>query len=247
MANPDYQDHPARDALNDLWAHYTDLLNQLERLTAISDGYQSVLRERNQSLTERYRKQLRQLQRIVRISDHYQGMLQDLNDQLKVASTHDLLTGLPNRRLMTERLESEVARCARSHAPFSILLGDVDRFKRVNDSFGHDVGDKALMHIARALSKGLRSYDTASRWGGEEFLLFLPDTPGEVALEVANRLRQSVEELRDAELPQGLALSISIGVAEHRVDADLNQTIKRADTALYTAKHTGRNRVCVAP
>lgn len=235
-----------RQALGELWGQYTDQVNQLERLTAISDGYQSVLRDRNQTLTERYRKQLRQLQRIVRISDHYQGMLQDLNDQLKVASTHDLLTGLANRRLMTERLESEVARCARSHAHFSVLLADVDYFKKVNDSLGHDVGDKALVQIANVLAKGLRAYDTASRWGGEEFLLFLPDTGGDTAMEVANRLRQGVADLRHPDFPPDWRFSISIGVAEHHVDADLADTIKRADHALYSAKDHGRNRVELA-
>jgi diguanylate cyclase (GGDEF)-like protein len=246
LADPQHLGHPLQEALAALFAQYQEHITQIERLTSISDGYQSVMRERNQSLSDRYRKQLRQLQKIVRISDHYQEMMRDLNQALKIASTQDPLTGLPNRRLMYERLDAQVALATRFETPFCLALIDVDHFKKVNDAFGHDVGDQALVCIAKALTHGLRAYDVCARWGGEEFLVLLPETTSDSALASAERLRLHVENLHYPELPDEVRPSISIGVAQHQSGAVLAETIKRADMALYEAKHTGRNRVSLA-
>lgn len=246
LADPQYADHPLRPALAGLFDQYQDGINQLERLTNISDGYQAVLREKNQSLAERYRKQIRQLHRIVRISDHYQEMLREVNEKLKIASTQDPLTGLPNRRLMLDRLTAEVAQVKRRKSTFSITLIDVDHFKAVNDVFGHDTGDKALILLARALAGGLRAYDVCSRWGGEEFLVLLPESDLPVAEEVSNRLRHRVEALRADEMPPDLTFTVSGGVAEYQAPESLEACIKRADLALYAAKWAGRNRILPA-
>jgi diguanylate cyclase len=246
LNDPQYAGHPAREALAALFAHYQDQLTQLEKLTTISDGYQQVLRERNQSLAERYRKQIKQLQKIVRISDHYQQMLRELNETLKVASTQDPLTNLANRRLMLDRLNAEAALFERHKQPFSLALADADFFKSINDEHGHETGDTALVAIARALSGALRAYDVCARWGGEEFLMLLPETDGANAQNLANRLRLTVEAIDTSALPSGIHLSISIGVAEHRPGATITETIRRADNALYEAKNSGRNRVVLA-
>lgn len=243
LADPQFDGHPVREALSALFEQYQDHLTQIERLTSISDGYQSVMRERNRSLGDRYRKQMRQLQKIVRISDHYQEMMRDLNKALKTASTQDPLTGLPNRRLILERLNGEVALVERRDTPFSLALVDVDHFKRINDAFGHDTGDRALIAIAHALTTGLRAYDVCARWGGEEFLILLPETPGPAAVAIAERLRVLVDTLHDPQLPEGIEFSVSIGIAQHRADSPLADTIKRADLALYEAKDKGRNRI----
>lgn len=243
LADAQYAGHPLRAALAALMAHQQEQITQLERLTSISDGYQSVLQQRNQSLAQRHQKQVRQLQKIVRISDHYQGSMRDLNEALKIASTQDPLTGLFNRRLMLERLKAEEALAKRRQTPFSIAMIDIDHFKRINDEFGHDVGDTVLVQFALALTGALRAYDICARWGGEEFLVLLPETSGPEALEIANRLRILIEELQIPAMPAAMPLSVSIGLAQHDPESDTTRTMKRADDALYQAKRSGRNRV----
>jgi diguanylate cyclase (GGDEF)-like protein len=246
LSDAKYSAHPLRDALASLLERYSNQLDQLEKLTSISDGYQLALRESNQSLDERYQKQIHQIQKIVRISDRYQQMMQEMNEQLKIASTHDLLTSLPNRRLMQSRLKSEAAKAQRWNEPFSLLLVDMDHFKHVNDTWGHEVGDTALVCLARELVKQLRGYDLCARWGGEEFLVLLPETSGVEAVEIAQRLRRRADSLSTEELPSDICLSISIGVAQHHADNPWEATLKRADNALYIAKSEGRNRVALS-
>lgn len=243
MDDPQYEAHPLRTALAQLLARQQEQVAQLERLTSISDGYQSVLNKRYQTLTERHNKQLRQLQKIVKISDHYQHMLQDLNESLKIASTQDPLTGLFNRRLMLDRLQNEAALTKRRNNVFSVLMIDIDHFKSVNDTWGHHVGDNALVLVASALKMALRSSDVCARWGGEEFLILLPDTGKAGALEIANRLLVAIRGLRIPEMALDQNLTISIGLAQHQRGDDLDETLKRADDALYAAKAQGRDRV----
>jgi diguanylate cyclase (GGDEF)-like protein len=238
---PEYDGHPMRDAQAALCDRYRDKLSNLERLTSLSDGYQSVLRDRNQSLADRYRKQIRQLQKIVRISDHYQQMLHDVNESLHIASTQDPLTGLPNRRLMLDRLNSEAALVERQKTTFCLALIDIDHFKQINDQFGHDVGDAVLVDIARTLAAGLRAYDICARWGGEEFMVLLPETTGPSSVEIAQRLQEHVNMMHHDRLPKGQRPSVSVGLAECNSTSSLADTIKRADMALYEAKCAGRN------
>ena len=238
-----YDDHPLRAALQELWETHRDYLLQLERLTAISDGYQSAIRERNQSMKQRYQKQLRQLNKIVRISDRYGEMQRELNDALRIASTHDPLTDLPNRRLILDRLKAETASVERGRATFALALLDIDRFKRINDQSGHDAGDAALIGVARALSGSLRAYDLCARWGGEEFMLLLPETPLAAALLISERLRATIAALQPAQLSGEHRVTVSIGLTVFAPGESWDETIKRADVALYEAKNQGRNRV----
>lgn len=255
-----YRDHPLRAALGALVARSQQQVEQLEQLThqtggtgtgtgagpddagAGSDTYHAALRYQKFTLGERYQRQLRQLRKIVRISDQYQHMMHDLNQALQIASTHDPLTGLPNRRLMMERLEGEVARVGRGLPAFSVLMLDLDHFKRVNDTYGHDVGDAVLRATSSLLGSQGRSYDSYGRWGGEEFLGLLPATNGAGAQVVAQRLCAQLGRLEVAPLSPG-HLTVSIGLAEHRLGDPLATTLKRADEALYLAKHDGRNTI----
>lgn len=239
---PEYSGHPLREALAELFTVYREHVTQLERLASISDGYQSIMRDRNRSLLERYDKQVRHLQRLVRISDHYQQTLQELNEALKVASLRDPLTDLPNRRLMLERLETETAAVERGRKTFAVALLDVDHFKNINDDWGHESGDAALIAVANTMANTLRTYDVCARWGGEEFLILLPETSGEKAVEIAERVRDRIYELALPELPATASVTVSIGVTSHMPGASYTQTIKRADKALYQAKREGRNR-----
>ena len=214
-----------------------------ERWANISDGYQTVMRQRNASLAERYRKQIRQLNRIVYISDRYQDMQRELNEALRIASTHDPLTELPNRRLILDRLKSEKAFVERGRATFSLALIDIDRFKLINDQAGHDGGDAVLVRVAQALLKDLRAYDVCARWGGEEFLVLLPEISQSTALHITDRLRTVIYDLIHPELSDSTHVSISAGLTEFVPGEYLDETIKRADIALYEAKAQGRNRV----
>lgn len=152
----------------------------------------------------------------------------------------DMLTGLPNRRFLQAQLDGEFERAVRYGRTFSVALLDLDHFKRVNDTFGHAVGDKTLQEVARLLTAQVRNLDTTGRWGGEEFLLLLPELPLRTAAEVAERFRQLVEGHPFA---HGHPLTVSLGVAEYRAGEGLDELLNRADAALYDAKTQGRNRV----
>jgi diguanylate cyclase (GGDEF)-like protein len=157
--------------------------------------------------------------------------------RLAQASMRDELTNLSNRRAMNEALQRLWARQRRSPAPLSALVIDLDNFKRVNDTQGHARGDEVLRRVAELLQAGLRAVDIVGRAGGEEFWVFLPDTPIEHALLLAERLRQRVADA-------ALGTTLSVGVAAVRADdAQPMQVVERADAALYRAKEGGRNRI----
>jgi diguanylate cyclase (GGDEF)-like protein len=246
LADEQYTDHPLREVLGSLYAQYKNAQSKWKRLASISDGYQWMARERHLSLGKAHQKQARQLSRITKISDRYQAMLQEKNRVLKKASTHDQLTGLPNRRLILDRIAAAAALATQNGKAFSLAVIDVDDFKSINDQYGHSVGDRVLVHIAHALTNSIRSHDVCARWGGEEFILLLPGVPGSQAVLIAERLRREVEQLLFKELSSSVKSSISIGVAEHQLQDKGSETIARADHALYEAKRSGRNKVAVA-
>lgn len=195
LADPQFHGHPLHQALARLRQQSLEQLVRLERIARISDGFQSMAREQNLSLSERYHKQLRRLEKVARISDRYQQMMRDLNLALKEASIRDPLTGLPNRRMLLERLREENERSQRHGQSYVLAMLDVDFFKQVNDTWGHDSGDRVLVEIARAMESELREYDLCGRWGGEEFLLLLPQTRLQDAGPVLERVRDSVRTL----------------------------------------------------
>ncbi|HEX8071942.1 MAG TPA: diguanylate cyclase [Pyrinomonadaceae bacterium] len=166
-------------------------------------------------------------------------------DSCEEAAFTDHLTGLANRRRFERQLAREVARTRRYGRPFCLLLVDIDHFKRVNDTHGHDAGDEALRLVANTLQAGTRGIDTAARIGGEEFALILPETDRARGLEVAERLRQ---EVGATEIPAAGRLTVSIGLAECADGHCEARTLyTAADAALYEAKRAGRDRVHCAP
>jgi diguanylate cyclase (GGDEF)-like protein len=166
--------------------------------------------------------------------------------RIQELATRDELTGLVNRRHMQVLMEQEHRRCARSGQSFCLAVLDVDRFKAVNDAHGHAAGDEVLRAIALEMGGAVRLSDVLSRWGGEEFVLMLPDTRAPLARAGLERLRERVAALRVL-LPEGdLAVSVSVGVAEHRPGESADDTLARADLALLEAKQQGRNRVVCA-
>lgn len=168
-----------------------------------------------------------------------------LMESLRESSLQDAMTGLYNRRFIEAYVETLKAAVQRKESHLAVLMLDVDHFKKVNDTHGHDAGDKVLVSVATVLKQTLRKSDILVRFGGEEFLAFLQDTTGDGGMVAAEKVRTAVETLKIA-LPNGTALqkTISIGVADFPEDSsDFWEAVKFADTALYTAKERGRNRV----
>lgn len=159
------------------------------------------------------------------------------------AARTDELTSLPNRRDMRGQLEAEFSRYQRSEQHFSVILLDIDHFKTINDNYGHDAGDIVLIKFADALRDVCRKMDTAARWGGEEFLVLLPETSLVEALAMAERLRLRISRLEVAYGNKTIRLTASCGVCSINSAGDLGSLLKQADIALYQAKLRGRNIV----
>ena len=246
LADEAYQGHPLREALAEIVERMGQQLARLERITQISDRYQSGVHERVQNMSRRYDRQIRTLERAISISDRYQTMLNDLNKALREASTHDLLTSIPNRRLMSERCRMEDERLAREAGTYSLLSMDVDRFKQFNDLYGHDVGDQVLIELANSFSHSLRDYASCGRWGGEEFLALLVNANLSAAGDIAQRMLENTRALRIRVGDGSLTVTISIGVAERAPGELYTDTYKRADDALLLAKQSGRDRYVLA-
>ena len=155
----------------------------------------------------------------------------------------DELTGIHNRRFLLDLVEKEKERADRNGSEFCLCLFDIDFFKRINDTYGHAAGDTVLRDFARTVQEQLRALDAFGRYGGEEFLLMLPETPAASAIALAERVRGAVEGLRCTDGERTITLTVSAGVAEYRLGEKVAQTIVRADQALYLAKSGGRNRV----
>jgi diguanylate cyclase (GGDEF)-like protein/PAS domain S-box-containing protein len=164
-----------------------------------------------------------------------------LNEELNHLSRTDALTGLPNRMAANERLYNAFISMKRTQKPYAVLMIDVDYFKRVNDTYGHDVGDQVLQRVGQVLQGGIRETDFVARFGGEEFMVLLPDTDALAARQVAEKILRSVESEPD---PVAGILTLSIGLAIAQVSDETEvDSLKVADTRLYVAKRTGRNRV----
>jgi diguanylate cyclase (GGDEF)-like protein len=171
----------------------------------------------------------------------------ELYSEVQENSVRDALTGCFNRRHSLEVLDSELRRARRSHGAFSLVMLDLDHFKRVNDRFGHLCGDAVLAHVGQRMNAVLRGSDTKCRYGGEEFLLVLPDTPLAGARRVAELLRKDLEQHPVRWNAQTLVVTASFGIAEiTAADDTTNAIIARADGALYRAKQDGRNCVRTA-
>ena len=172
----------------------------------------------------------------------YRGKRREAELLDRLART-DALTGLSNRRSLLESIAREQLRVGRGAAPFSVVLADVDHFKQINDRFGHDVGDEVLKQVAASIRASARDVDDVARWGGEEFLTLLPDCAPDVALDIAERMRQRLHELMIEAGGQPLKVTASFGVSSLKAGEPADACIKRTDQGLYQAKHAGRDRV----
>jgi diguanylate cyclase (GGDEF)-like protein len=176
--------------------------------------------------------------------------LEDRNDQLNraieqlnVAVMTDPLTGLHNRRYMTQAIEQEKLRFKRTQRPFTLVISDIDHFKGVNDTYGHECGDEVLKQVSRTIRGLLRDQDHVARWGGEEFLMMLPETNLNGATLVADRIRLAVAETDTSCANHEVKVTMTFGVAEFANIVSVDEIIRNADSALYDGKEAGRNRV----
>jgi diguanylate cyclase len=226
--------------------------NKITELKAIINKRLAILFEEFQACIQ---KEVIQRQKIQQQLDELTQKVKDMASessklklQLRMAKSqalHDPLTDLPNRLAYEERLKTELARWKRYHSPLSLMVWDVDYFKKINDQFGHKTGDRALIIIAKQLSDHCRETDFICRFGGEEFIMLLPDTDKLSALKLANQLRQLVEKSSFNLNGSMLSITLSCGITEFVGEDTADAAFERADQALYQAKLQGRNQCCI--
>jgi diguanylate cyclase (GGDEF)-like protein len=178
----------------------------------------------------------------------YQNELLRTQTELQRLSQTDDLTQVPNRRSVMDRLTEELLVHKRKKRPLSVALLDIDHFKKINDSFGHHTGDMILREMAQLVSGMLRDYDAMGRYGGEEFVIVLPETNGEHAFRVADRLREGIEKHEFTVNDRTYRITVSLGIASKgdEENPSLEELFKEADRCLYLAKASGRNRTEIA-
>lgn len=216
------------------WIEYLQNLNEVDRVVKITnkDGKDRVF--------------------TVNIDDYEQGQhfvisltditeLKENSNLLEYQASHDLLTGLFNRQKFHEIFGKEIRRDKRYQNDLSLILFDIDNFKKFNDEFGHNMGDEVLKFIAEVVTRSVREHDTVVRWGGEEFLVLLPETNIDGAMKVAEKIRIAIQEFKSKKIPKQITASFGVTTL---FEGDIEEEfIKKADIALYKAKKEGRNRV----
>lgn len=174
------------------------------------------------------------------------ALITEQTKKLELLATRDFLTGLSNRRDFLERAGQEEKRFNRTNRPFTLILLDIDHFKRVNDTYGHACGDKVLINVSRTLEKSLRAQDILARWGGEEFICLLPETGDEGAKRTAEKIRIDMERRGHDCIDVGVSITVTLGVCVYDGSCAIEACIRRADDALYMGKNRGRNQVVLA-
>ena len=173
----------------------------------------------------------------------FQEQLIAAREELRIQATHDFLTQLLNRAGIMEAMAQEMNRSDRREGVFSVVLADIDHFKKINDTYGHSTGDQVLREVAARIKASLRSYDVAGRYGGEEFLVILPDCDETTAIHVAEKIRKAVSCTSIDGLGEARTATISLGVSTRTPGTSLDTLLSTADAALYQAKSLGRNCV----
>ncbi|KRB93309.1 GGDEF domain-containing protein [Noviherbaspirillum sp. Root189] len=228
--------------------NYSQKISQARDITELNHILEDVMRDTRHAQTEILRSQ----DDIIAAKQEVQeaeARIQQLESKLEHMSElvrEDQLTGSLNRRGLDDAYEREIARAQRRKTSLCIALLDLDDFKRLNDTYGHSAGDDALIHLVRVIKETLRTMDVVARFGGEEFLIMLPDTPLDEAVQTVTRIQRELTKRIFMYDNQKLLMTFSAGVALRRDDEDQGDLIKRADEALYKAKRAGKNRVVAA-
>jgi diguanylate cyclase len=260
--------HEAQEALKTMLAGFVDHLAEFAGTTSdyhdkieicakkissasdinqLADVVQEVMRETSiiQINAQRSRDELLATRKRVQETEQKISELQEELDSASKLVRHDQLTGVLNRRGLEEAFEKETARAARRKTPLCVSLIDIDNFKKLNDSLGHDAGDAALIHLATVIRETMRPQDTTARFGGEEFILLLPDTPVEDAHKAVIRLQRELTKRFFLHNNEKQLITFSAGVTALQEGDTQTSVIKRADEAMYSAKKTGKNRVVI--
>jgi diguanylate cyclase (GGDEF)-like protein len=214
-----------------------------EKLLASPDAGIAVLRAGLRRQVDRYRRLLRRMGKILLISDGYQARLMELNGTLNLLAHTDALTGLGNRHDAVEKLEAERSRAERHGGAFSVAIADIDDFKAVNDTHGHEAGDLLLRELGRVLRVAIRREDTCARWGGEEFIILLPETDIDAADALMKKLLTAARGLSVPYRGTTLRCTLSAGYATFSAGKTIDDILRGADAAMYAAKHEGKDRV----
>lgn len=215
----------------------------IERLKGIREHFDQYLindRKKHQHIES----QVGHLTAKVNALQAVSGVLRERLYEERSNALRDTLTGLYNRAAYNERLTQELSRASRSKLPLCLAVWDIDHFKGINDNYGHAAGDKVIKAIAQMLMGHIRKSDFVARFGGEEFVCIMPETPIDGAMELADKIRSKIEELKFHYKNERVPITISCGLAQLKADDDATSLFKRADDALYQAKQQGRNRVC---
>jgi diguanylate cyclase (GGDEF)-like protein len=219
------------------WEHQASLVKEREfyRIAvAEEERLSSLVLDQNLNLKDAYEK-------IRRLNEE----LEKANTELEQIAAFDSLSGLLNRRSLFTRISIEIERSIRLDVPLTGLMIDIDKFKGINDNYGHQCGDMVIREIGARLLAGLRKYDYAGRYGGEEFYVVLSNSTENQALGIAERFRKDMEELRFQCGGDSIGVTVSIGVARYAAGESQESWIERVDRAMYQAKQSGRNRIVI--
>jgi diguanylate cyclase len=225
-----------------------DKISKASDITELSDVLDVVMQETRtvQLAAQRSRDELNEMRARVQEAEEEVARLQEELAETSEMVRHDTLTGALNRKGMDEAAEREVARSRRRNASMCLAMLDIDNFKKINDTFGHDTGDQALIHLAQVVRETLRPHDTLARYGGEEFVIILADTRLDDGVAAMVRVQRELTRKFFMHNNEKLLITFSCGVAELGAEESPTEAIKRADQAMYLAKRAGKNRVVAA-
>lgn len=224
---------------NDHSAHFEHLVSD-----SSYDGNPLMIEYR--LLYDEYRAVKHRVELLEKEKNSLKTLLSEMDRSLDLATRIDPMTGLANRRDIMEKMERELSRSERHQRKFSVMLADLDDFKRVNETYGYNDGDDVLVEVARVLRGCVRNEDVCARWGGEEFLFLLTETNTEGALTLARKVLESISMTEFKANRPGIRITASIGLCEYQAGQSIHDCITRADQALRQAKLGGKNRYIVA-
>ncbi|MDH5516971.1 MAG: GGDEF domain-containing protein [Gammaproteobacteria bacterium] len=216
--------------------------HRLDAISGFMEQHSTLEKQRSESAKENMSYMQKRINLLEKETAELKISLAEKNKE----AMFDVLTGIPNRLFYEKRVIEDIARWKRFDTPLSLAIWDVDKFKRVNDTYGHKAGDKVLKAIAQILNKRIRETDFLARYGGEEFVMLLPGTIEEETLRLANELRQAVADCAFHYSNESVDITISCGISGFRTGDELSNVFDRADKALYQAKESGRNRCVIA-